>query len=76
VAAHCFPHGFDIPGDGGLTPITEARRIRCKSRKRRFQSVSQIGGAAAGPFDLPRLRINECIDFLDEGTNFGRDRGR
>jgi hypothetical protein len=74
MAAHGFADGFDVLSDVRLAPFPETQRIRRKGRKRRLQPMRQVSGATAGPFDFAFLRIDQRVDFLDEGVDFGRDR--
>ena len=66
MTTHGFADRFDVARDIALASLPEARCVGSKSRERRLQPVSQIGGAAAGPFDFAFLRIDQSIDLLDE----------
>jgi hypothetical protein len=65
-----------VARDLRLAGVAQPTGIGGERRKRRLESVREVGSAAARALDLTLLRIEQRVDLLDQRCDFVRGGGR
>ena len=69
MAAHGLADRLDILRDCVLAVFAQASRVSSERRKRRLESMGQVGCLAARALDLALLGIEQRVDLLDQRPN-------